>query len=228
MRAVIIEDDAEITEFASIAIGVGWPNATVVCVDHGSSAAQLIADHNPDVVILDLGLPDISGFDVLKQIRGFSEVPVVIVSVRDDEPSVVKGLEWGADEYVVKPFGQLELLARVRAVLRARQRPPAADMPILCGPLRLETASGRLSCGENATQLTRTESIILQCLFTKPGGVVAYEELAEALWGEYHAHSGDTLRAYVRRLRLKTDAITPPGIVIRPEPRRGYCLDLNA
>jgi two-component system response regulator VicR len=123
VKILVIEDDAEIVEFMSIAFSTAWPAVEMISTHHGKEGIDLVKTQQPDAVLLDLGLPDISGFDVLKRIRAFSEVPVIIESVRGSEYDVANGLSCGADEYIVKPFGQLELVARVKAVCRSFATP---------------------------------------------------------------------------------------------------------
>ena len=122
MKVLIVEDDKEIVDAITLAFQIRWPEAKVVSTRLGRKGVELVESENPDIVILDLGLPDISGFEVLNQTRLFSHVPIIILTVRADEADVVKGLEWGADDYILKPFRQLELLARVKALIR-RQTP---------------------------------------------------------------------------------------------------------
>ena len=119
MKILVIEDDAEIIEYISMAFDTGWPVIEMISTHQGKEGIKFVKTQQPDAVLLDVGLPDISGFDVLKRIRAFSEVPVIIESVRGSEHDVVKGLSLGADEYIVKPFGQLELVAKVKAVCRS-------------------------------------------------------------------------------------------------------------
>ncbi|MFC1860183.1 response regulator transcription factor [Chloroflexota bacterium] len=111
MKVLIIEDDPEIVEVISLAFQIRWPEVKLVSTNLGEKGVELVESESPDVVILDLGLPDISGYDVLKEIRAFSTVPILILTVRGEETDVVRGLEWGADDYMVKPFRQLELLS---------------------------------------------------------------------------------------------------------------------
>src|SRR5271169_3052812 len=106
LKVLVVEDDADIVEAISLTIKVRWPDARLLSADAGEEAISLAETESPDLIILDLGLPDISGFNVLKQIRAFSRVPVLILTVRGDESDVVKGLELGADDYVIKPFRQ--------------------------------------------------------------------------------------------------------------------------
>jgi DNA-binding response OmpR family regulator len=116
MKILVIDDDAEIVEYITIACNVGMPGVKVVSTHQGRAGIELVKTERPDAIILDLGLPDMSGFEALKQIRTFSKVPIIIESVASSEANIVKGLEWGADEYLVKPFGQFEFLARIKSL----------------------------------------------------------------------------------------------------------------
>jgi len=118
MKILVIEDDKEILEVISVGFEMRWPEMKLVSTRLGREGVELAASENPDVVILDLGLPDINGFEVLEEIRTFSRVPVLILTVRNDESDVVRGLELRADDYMTKPFQQMELQSRVEALLR--------------------------------------------------------------------------------------------------------------
>jgi two-component system KDP operon response regulator KdpE len=168
----------------------------------------MVESQAPDVVILDLGLPDISGFEVLKQIRLFSRLPVIILTVMGDEANIVRGLEYGADDYVVKPFRQMEFLARVKAVIR-RQSRPDEELPLVCGPLRLDPATHQVRLEEKEINLTATEAAVLGYLMQNPGRVATHTGLAEAVWGLDYPGSSDSLKVYIRRLREKLE--TDPG-----------------
>jgi DNA-binding response OmpR family regulator len=128
MKILIIEDDSETSEFITIALNVAWPDIQIARANCGKKGIELVRNNAPDVVLLDIGLPDTTGFEVLKTIRLFSNVPVIIETVRNSESDIVKGLNLGADEYIAKPFGQLELLARIRTVLKRFLADGAADM----------------------------------------------------------------------------------------------------
>ncbi len=225
MKVLIVEDDNEIVEFISLAFETGWPGAEMVTTHHGSHAVELVESESPDIVILDLGLPDIDGFDVLKQIRLFSTVPIIITTVRDSEADIVKGLEWGAEEYVPKPFGQLELLARVRTVLRSRRSSESTDTIVIYGPLRLNGPSGQLIYASNKIQLTRTESLILHLLIKNTSQVVTFLEIAETIWGDAYPNAADTLRVYISRLRVKLSTIAQQKVSIKSRPGVGYFLE---
>ncbi|RLC93995.1 MAG: DNA-binding response regulator [Chloroflexi bacterium] len=205
MKVLMIEDDSEIVETVSLAFQIRWPDAKLVSTHLGQAGVELAESESPDIVILDLGLPDISGFDVLKQIRLFSSVPVLVLTVRSEEADIVKGLEWGADDYLVKPFRQLELLARVKALTR-RKSPPGEDANLVYGPLRLNPSTRQLYYGDKEISLTCTEGHILHHLMRNAGHVVTHSSLAEAVWGEDYEGATDSLKVYIRRLREKIEA----------------------
>lgn len=208
MKVLIIEDDREIVEVVSLAFKIRWPEVKLVSTHLGERGVELVESENPDVIILDLGLVDISGFEVLQQIRLFSAVPILILTVRSDEADIVKGLEWGADDYMVKPFRQLELLSRIRALTR-RASPAAQETSLVCGQLRFDPATRQLFYGDREIDLTRSEASILHHLMRNAGQVVTYSSLAEAVWGEDYPDATESLRVYIRRLREKLE--TEPG-----------------
>ena len=216
MKILVIEDDQETVEIISLALQMRWPEAKLISTRLGEEGPELVESESPDVVILDLGLPDISGFEVLKQIRLFSTVPVIILTVRGEEACVVKGLEWGADEYVTKPFRQLELLARVKAVIRSRH-PRQQAIPIELGAWRLDPPVRRLYHAGREIALTRTECRILQHMMENAGHIVTNSSLAETIWGDDYPGADQSIRVYVRRLRekLETDPCHPQLILTK-------------
>ena len=226
MKVLVIEDDAEIVEFISIAFDVGWQGTKLISSHQGKVAVELVEKETPDMVILDLGLPDVSGFEVLKDISRFSDIPVIITTVRDSEADIVKGLDLGADEYIVKPFGQLELLARVKAVLRGRKHCLELQEPIILGPLKFDPASCSLSYGSRKIHLTRTECLIIHELISNAGHLATYSQLAEAVWGDYYPNASDTLRVYIRRLRAKIEIEPECQRLIHARPGLGYLIEL--
>jgi len=203
MKVLLIEDDKEIIDAISLAFRIRWPEADVVSTRLGQKGYELVESESPDIVILDLGLPDISGFEVLRQIRLFSKVPTIILTVRSDEADVVKGLEWGADDYIVKPFRQLEFLARVKALIR--RQAPSEEESLVHGPLRLDTIARQLYYGGKEINLTVTENHILSHLMRNAGRVVTHSSLAEAVWGDDYPGSADSLKVHIRRLREKIE-----------------------
>jgi two-component system KDP operon response regulator KdpE len=222
-KVLIVEDDQEIVSFVRLAFQMRWPEAQLVSSSLGEEGLELVETENPDLVILDLGLPDISGFDVLRQIRLFSSVPVVILTVKADEADMVKGLEWGADDYVVKPFRQLELLARLKVQLR-KQIPPGEEAPIISGSLRLDPSTYQLTYGGKEISLTIVEGRIMQHLMQNAGHVITHSRLAEAVWGEDHPGAIDSLRVYIRYLREKLEEDPSHPKLILTKVGIGYLL----
>ncbi len=223
MKVLIIEDDREIVEIISLAFQIRWPEAKLASTHLGERGIELVESENPDVVILDLGLVDISGFEVLKRIRLFSAVPILILTVRSDETDIIKGLEWGADDYVVKPFRQLELLSRVKALTR-RRGPLVEETPLVCGQLRFDPSTRQVFCGEKEINLTPTESYIFHQLIRNAGHVVTHSALAETVWGELYPDAIDSLRVYIRRLREKLEADSNHPQIILTKAGTGYLL----
>ena len=207
-KVLIIEDDDAIVNFVRLAFKMRWSEAELLSARLGEEGLDLIESEKPDLVILDLGLPDIDGFEVLRQIRLFSSVPVVILTVSSDEADMVRGLELGAADYIVKPFRQLELLARLKAQLR-KQVPPDEEVPIVCGALRLDPSTFELTYGGKQISLTLIEGRIMRFLMQNVGRVVTHSRLGEVIWGEDYPGAIDSLRVYIRHLREKLE--TDPG-----------------
>ncbi len=223
MKVLIIEDDREIVEVVSLAFQIRWPEVKLISTGLGEKGVELVESENPDIVILDLGLPDTSGYDVLKQIRSFSDVPILILTVRADEADIVRGLEWGADDYMVKPFRQLELMSRIKALTR-RASSFDKESPLVCGQLRFDPSIRQLTYGEKEISLTRTEGSILEHLMRNCGQVVTYSSLAESVWGEDYPDATDSLRVYIRRLREKVEAEPGNPQIILTKTGIGYLL----
>ena len=135
MKVVIIEDDNKMSELIALSLKIRWPDTEIFSAINGGKGLETIEIESPDLVILDLGLPDMTGFEVLKSIRLFSTVPVIIVTVMGDEASIVKGIEYGADDYITKPYRQLEFLARVKAIIRRHSLKTEELSQIAFGPL---------------------------------------------------------------------------------------------
>ncbi len=215
MKVLLIEDDHEIIEAITLVFQIRWPEAKVISTRLGRKGIELVESEAPDIVILDLGLPDINGFEVLRQVRLFSRVPIIILTVRADEADVVKGLEWGADDYITKPFRQLELLSRVKALIRRQN--PAEESVLVCGPLRLDTTASQLYYGGREIALTVTETRILGHLMKSAGHVVTHSSLSEAVWDNDYPGAADSLKVHIRRLRekIETDPSHPQLILTR-------------
>ena len=207
MKVLIVEDSPEVVEIVRLCFDLRWPGTVVISTALGNEGVELVETESPDVVILDLGLPDIDGLDALKEIRSFSDIPIVILSVRDDEVSRVKGLEMGADDYVVKPFSHMELLARVRAVFRRSQMPQlrGGEKPMVLGGLMIDFAGREITQRGENVQLTPTEWRMLTELVRNEGKVLSYEALLRRVWGDDYVGDTEYIKKYIYRLRQKLE-----------------------
>ena len=225
MKILVIEDNQEICDFISTAFECSWPEAEIITSHQGKGGLELARNKQPNVIILDLGLPDMNGLDVLKHIRLSSNVPVIIITVRGSEADIVKGLTMKADEYIVKPFGQLELIARVKALLR-RYENPKEDLSFNYGLLKLDAFRNELTCGVKKISLTPTECRIMRSFMENANQVVVYDKLAEAIWGDTYSYTAETIKVYIRRMRSKLDNISEPQLFIRSKAGVGYSLEV--
>jgi DNA-binding response OmpR family regulator len=214
VRVLTIEDEAEIAEAISLCLQLRWPAAEVVVVAEGSEGVAKVKSGSFDIVILDINLPDMDGFEVLSRIRSLSSVPTLIVSVRGRGDERTKGLEMGADDYIVKPFEPRDLVARVNAVLRRSQTPhaTAAQPRIVRGELSLDLANDEAKLAGRSFRLTPTESRLLYALMDSDGETVTWEEISREVWGKPLRDHGP-LRTTIRRLRNKLGD-NPPQMIV--------------
>lgn len=219
MRALVVDDESQIRR--ALEVGLRTRGYEVAVAAEGGSALEILAGSAVDVVILDLGLPDMDGIQVLERLRAWSAVPVVILSVRAGQDDKIRALDAGADDYVEKPFAIGELLARIRAVLR-RAGPEAAEAVLRFGDLQLDLARMRLLVNGTITHLTPTEYRLLEAMATNPGKLLTHEWLLRRVWGPAYSRESGYLRVYVRQLRRKLgDDPTDPRW-IGTEPGVGY------
>jgi DNA-binding response OmpR family regulator len=215
MKLAIIEDDKSIINAIGVAFEFRWPDVEVVTAETGKEGVALVKKESPDVVLLDINLPDISGFEVLKGIRGFSSVPVIILTVRDDDTDVLRGLETGADDYIIKPFNYLTLLARVKAVLRRSEKIPLkSSQNIAMSPhLNIDFVNQKIRVDNQLVKLTPLEYQLLVLLVKNKDMVVPYQQIMEEIWGKTMWHDTENLRIYIRRLRKKLNDV-PPHMIL--------------
>ena len=207
MKILIVDDEPDVIKVISMSFRMQQPAWEIISAEDGPGALKLLEQERPDVVLLDIGLPDMSGLEVLKSIRVFSDVPVIMLTVRDDELSKVQGLELGADDYVTKPFSHLELLARVRAVLRrAQSLPLAQEHPFTSGDIHLGFARRELSVRGHPVPLTGTEYRLLYHLVRNAGRVMTHEALLARVWGREYTDEISYLKSYISRLRNKLES----------------------
>jgi two-component system KDP operon response regulator KdpE len=205
MKVLVIEDNPGIVEAISLAFELRWPGVQTVSTAQGLKGVELVESEAPDVVILDLGLPDIEGFEVLRQTRQFSDAPVIILTVRGEEIDKIKGLELGADDYITKPFSHMEFLARVKAVLRRSQMPELKgnEKPFVRGELVIDFASREVTLAGKPVRLTPTEYNLLYYLVRNEGKVLSQQALLRKVWGEEYTDATEYIKKYIQRLRAK-------------------------
>jgi two-component system response regulator VicR len=225
MRVLVVEDSKAIVEVISVGLESRWPDIEIMTTGSGEAAVESAELVPPDIVLLDLGLADISGYEVLKRIRAFSNVPIIVLSVRAEEADVFRSLEWGADDYMTKPFSPAELFSRIQAVMR-RRAPSAAGGVLTCGDLTLDPTSQVAHCQGRESRLTDTEGRILKKLMENAGVVVERGLLSVAVWGEDFATlnrldprlADASLGQHIRRLRekIERDADFPEMLITVP------------
>jgi two-component system KDP operon response regulator KdpE len=188
----------------------------------GEAAILIAADGRADVVILDLGLPDLDGLDVLRRLRAFSDVPVIVLTARDEQSEKVRSLDAGADDYITKPFDTEELLARIRAALRRVPNAVALPSVFHIGDLEIDLGRRLVTRGGEPVHLTRTELTLLEQLARHPGKLLTQEYLLREVWGPGYGTESNYLRVYVGQLRKKLgdDAARPR--LIQTEAGIGY------
>ena len=223
MKILIIEDDPNIVELVSLTFELGWPDIKLIVAETGEKGMSLLEANPPDAVILDLGLPDMTGFEVIKAIRLFSDVPILILTVRVDERDVVKALTLGADDYLTKPFRQMELLARIKAITRRTQRGDQ-DLKVSYGPWHFGKTLTELYRGTQLYHLTPIQGQIMQSLIKQSGQFVSPEALAAKIWGEHHSATADDLRVHIHHIRKKFGDSPSGSSFIGNKPGIGYIL----
>ena len=211
-RILVIEDDAQIRKFLRISLEANGFDVSEARL--GADGIVGAADASPDLVILDLGLPDIDGHEVIRRLREWSELPIIVLSVRADDACKVAALDAGANDYVTKPFSITELMARIRGLLR-RTDPAARETAFYrFDELEVDLARRRVALGGTELGLSRKEYDLLRSLVTRGGSVITHEELLRAIWGPSHAEDVHYLRVLVNHLRQKLrDAPARPRFI---------------
>ncbi len=224
MRILVVDDEPDVVESVRLGFMLQWRDVDVLGVGEGEAALDAVENERPDIVLLDVGLPTIDGYEVLRQLRAFSDVPVVMLTARDDAMDKVKGLELGADDYVTKPFNHLELMARVKAVLRRLEMPaPASRMPSFkSGELEVDFAEQEARLGGRRLDLTPTEYKVLYHLIRNAGHVLEHGTLLARVWGREYVDEVDYIRVYILRLREKLGDSSESPRYIQTERGVGY------
>ena len=220
MKVLVVDDEPQIRR--ALRTSLEAHGYEVTAVGTGEEGVVAAAGAPPDLVLLDLGLPDMDGTEVIRRIRAFSEVPVIILSVRESQADKVAALDAGADDYVTKPFGIDELLARARAALR-RAGPEQTPVPILSfGRLSVDLSLRLVTLDGEPVHLTPTEWALLESLVSNPGKLLTHQWLLRRVWGQGYGTETAYLRTYVRALRKKLgDDASSPSLIVT-EPAVGY------
>jgi two-component system KDP operon response regulator KdpE len=220
-RVLVVDDEPQIRRFLDISLRA--QGYAVAAVETGSDALRTIENGDADLVILDLGLPDLDGLDVLKALRDVSAVPVIVLTVRASEGEKVKVLDAGANDYVTKPFGIQELMARVRALLRRQHPQPDAPVVFDDGRLRVDLTQRSVLLDGTPLPLARKEYALLALLVRNSGRILTQAQILRELWGPLHERDTHYLRVLVGKLRQKLDddpasprwILTEPGVGLR-------------
>ena len=209
---LVVEDEPEIRRFLRSSLGA--EGYRVVEAETGARAATDAATHKPDLAIIDLGLPDIDGIEVIRRVREWSPMPILVLSARAQEHSKIQALDAGADDYVTKPFGVGELLARVRAALRHAARSPSGQV-LRLGEATIDLEKRRAVRGGSEVHLTPIEFRLLGCLAKHLGMVVTHRQLLREVWGPSHVEHTHYLRIYLKQLRdkLEADPVRPKYLI---------------
>jgi two-component system KDP operon response regulator KdpE len=219
-RVLVVEDDAPLRR--ALRTSLRARGLDVVETANGEEALVVIADGRADVVVLDLGLPGLDGIDVLRRVRSFSDVPVVVLTARDRQSDKVGALDAGADDYVTKPFDTEELLARLRAVLRRVTSPSTSPAVTRVDNLEIDLAQRQVRLDGKPVHLTKTELELLELLVTNAGKLLTHEYILREVWGPGYGRQSNYLRVYVGQLRSKLgDDATNPRLILT-EPGIGY------
>lgn len=219
MRLLVVDDEQAIRR--ALGVGLGGLGHEVVTANDGRSALQALADDFFELAILDLGLPDMDGIQVIEKVRGWSRVPIVVLSVRDSQDDKIKALDAGADDYIEKPFAMGELVARINAVVR-RSDPEPAQALLRFGELELDRSKSLVTWAGERIPMTPTELRLLEVMVSNPAKLLTHQWLLRQVWGQGYGQESQYLRVYVRRLRSKLgdDPTSPKWIAT--EPGVGY------
>jgi len=220
VRVLVVDDEPQIRR--ALRTSLEAHGYEVAAVGTGEEGVVGAAEQMPDLVLLDLGLPDLDGTEVIRRIRTFSEVPVIVLSVREAQADKVAALDAGADDYVTKPFAMGELLARARAALRRVIPEQPAQPTLTYGALEVDLPRRLVTLGDEAVHLTPTEYGLLEAFVSNPGKLLTHQWLLRKVWGQGYGTETTYLRTYVRALRKKLDDDAAAPALIVTEPGVGY------
>jgi len=218
MKVLVVENDPERVKDVFLCFQLRWSEIILSSTNKGNDAIEMVESESPDLVILGTNMPDTDGFEVLREIRSFSDVPLIIVTDRAQEMDRVRGLELGADDYVLYPFSPLDLLARAKAVLRRSHMPQlrtTENDTFSCTGFSINFATHEVYVKGKAVKLTPTEYNLLYYLTRNEGKILSHRTLLEKIWGESFTDSTEYLKKYISRLRMKLgDDSSSPRMIL--------------
>ena len=223
-RVLVVDDEPQIRR--ALATNLRARGYTVDLAADGEQALVFAADHHPDLIILDLGLPGIDGIEVVRGVRGWSSVPIVVLSVREGEHDKVEALDAGADDYVTKPFGMNELLARMRAALR-RAQPTDEESVVQTPDFSIDLGATRVARGDTEVSLTPIEWALVEVLARNPGKLVTQRQLLHDVWGPSYDTETNYLRVHFANIRRKLEPEPSRPRYFITEPGMGYRLEVR-
>jgi two-component system KDP operon response regulator KdpE len=223
MKILLVDDERDVVEALTLALSVQWPDCQVSAAYNGEEALERFYAASPNIIILDIAMPGLNGYEVLRHIRQVSDVPIIMLTVRDEEMDKVRALELGADDYITKPFGPMELIARIRAVLRRAEAPaPAPASNFVGGHLTIDFSRLEVTSGDKKAKLTPREASLLAYLVRNAGRPVPHRTLLARAWGDEYVDDVNALKVYISRLRQKVEADPRNPCIIVTEKNLGY------
>jgi two-component system KDP operon response regulator KdpE len=224
VRVLVVDDERAIRRFLQVSLAAN--GHTIFEASNGQEALEAVLAHRPDVIILDLGLPDLDGIEVIQRLREWAQTPIIVLSVREHETDKIAALDAGADDYLTKPFSVGELLARLRVALRHTAQPN--DMPVFSsGDLTVDLARRVVSVAGREVQLTPTEYDLLKLLVTHAGKVLTHHQILRQVWGIGYDDETHLLRVNISNLRRKIEADPARPAYLLTEPGVGYRLRVD-
>jgi two-component system KDP operon response regulator KdpE len=221
-KILVVDDEPQILRFLKPALAAG--GFDVITAATAAEAIKSAATHAPDIILLDLGLPDRDGKDVIREVRAWSSVPIIVISAREREAEKVEAFDLGADDYVNKPFGAGELMARIRASLRHRSQDHVLTTIYRIGSLTMDVAKHMAKRNGEPLRLTPKEFDLLLLLVKNPEKVLTHRHILNAIWGPAHAQDIQYLRVLIGQLRQKVESNPAEPTIILTEPGIGYRL----
>jgi len=223
MKLLIIDDDPEAAESVELTVGMTWPEAKTILAASGDAGIFSVNSEIPDLTVLEIDLPDMDGFTVCQEIRRFSDVPIVMLSSRSKEAEILRGLQVGADDYIIKPLIPMVFLARLKAVLRRSDSTPASEDRVFeYAELKVDSGAAKVTLAERDLKLTPTEYLLLCELIKAPGKIVSSRTLLGKVWGRDHVEETHLLKVHIKHIREKLGEQTAAPKYIFTERSVGY------